>query len=276
MQYLRPTSIKEALVALRNNGIVLAGGTVLVPEIKFAFQDARTLVDIASLPALRGVRFENEMLHIGAGARLSEIETDMNICRYAPAVARAAAAVGNPQVRRVATIGGNLAIGIPGADLPPALLALDAQVVLTTADIEKLYPLPTLLHHGIPPRHLITAIKIPVVPDVASGFRKYAWRRASGKTIVSVAAAVRLRDKVFETVRLTTGGSSRATRLTDAEKSVQGRPPGEKLIREAGRIAAEEASIEVDTPPGEAYRRQLIAAGVTELLMELASPTKRN
>lgn len=274
MRYFKPDSLKESFVALADGGIALAGGTVLVPEIRHAFEDRRTLVDVAQLEPLQGFELNPDGVRIGAGVRLERLATSDGLGRSLTALVEAAAAVGNPQIRRAATVGGNIALGIPGADLPPALLVLDATVLIAGADLEKQYPIETLLRQGIPERHLIMAVLIPVAPEMKSGFRKYAWRQASGKTIVSVAVAMRLHRNAIDAIRIACAGASLPTRLLAAEEALRGHAPDAKRLLEAAEIAAHQAPLRIDRPPGEAYRRELIRAGVTELLFKLSDLSK--
>jgi len=87
------------------------------------------LVDIGRLKELARIWSDDTALYLGATSSLARIAVDAAIRSNFQALAEAAAAVGNPQVRRAATIGGNVALGSATADLVPALLVLDAQVI---------------------------------------------------------------------------------------------------------------------------------------------------
>lgn len=269
MKYVRADSIEQAVALLRDDGVALAGGTVLVPIIKHAFDSQQTLVDLSQLAELHQVRAESDHLHLGAAVSIAEIETAPAVRQHYTALSQAAAAIGNPQIRRVGTIGGNIAIGIPGADLLPALLAFDAGICLRQADAEKLVPLHRILSDGLPANSLITAIQIPASPSRRSAFHKYAWRQAAGKTIVSVAASARFENNRAVDPRLVAGGLSRAQRLSQAEALLQSQAIDEKLLLAVAEKAGEEAICERPARPAEAYRRKLVRAGMLHILSEM-------
>jgi CO/xanthine dehydrogenase FAD-binding subunit len=271
MRYIRPETIEQATAEIAKGGTPLAGGTVLVPEIKRVRGEDLTLVDIGRIDALRELKAIDGCLYIGATVTLARIFANAELKDKSAAIVRAAEAVGNPQVRRAATIGGNLALGIPGADLPPALLVLEAEAVLMDQDGESCHPIAQMIEAGVPAGHLIAAIKVPIEVGRRSGFLKFAWRRASGKTIVNVAAALRIEDGLVVAPRLAVGGlGSHATRLPRSEKILDGQVWNESLAEEAARLAASEAVFDVPSPPGEKYRRKLVAAGIRQLLKDMA------
>ncbi|MFQ5627696.1 MAG: FAD binding domain-containing protein [bacterium] len=220
---------------------------------------------------LQDLRFEDNVLHIGAAVSLARIAEYTLIEEKFPALAQAAQAIGNPQVRQAGTIGGNLAAGFRGADIPPALLVLDAEIVISGSDVEKLYPIEKLIQERLPAGHLITAIKVSKKANQRSAFRKFTWRRSSGKTIVNVAAALKVQNGRIMESRLAAGGINRARRLPEAERILDGQVVADTVIAEAARTAAQEVIANVSKPPTEKYRRKLIAAGFQQILTEMTS-----
>jgi carbon-monoxide dehydrogenase medium subunit len=273
MRYIRPLTIEEAVSRVAEGGIPLAGGTVLVPELTRRGSEGLTVVDIGFLSALRELGLQDGYLRVGAMVTLARIGASIEAQNGYTALARAAAAVGNPQVRRVATVGGNLAFGLPVADLPPALLVLDAQVVYFGPTGEVSQPIAQVVADGIPAGCLILAVRIPQEDKRRSSFLKFAWRQASGKTIVSVATALRVEDNLIVAPRLAIGGlCHHATRLLEAERALVGRAWSEDLVEDVTRIAAVEAVCDVTGPPGEEYRRRLVTVGIRRALREIARP----
>jgi len=271
MRYLRPTTLEQAIAGIGEGGIPLAGGTVLVPELKHSAGENVTVVDIGRLAALREMKVQHDDVQIGAAVTLARLSAHADLQRYATALVEAAETVGNPQVRRAATVGGNIALGIPGADLIPALLVLDAEVMLFGTAGEELLLIEQIIKNGMPAGRLITGIKINFHESRRSRFRKFAWRLASGKTIVNVAAALRIENGRIMAPKLTAGGLSKhPSRLPLAENFLDGQAWSDSLIEQAARAAAAEVVVDVISPPAEKYRRKLVAAGLRQLLTEMS------
>lgn len=113
----RPTSLAEA-IALKSefgtDAAYFAGGTDLLPNLKLLQVDAQVLIALADVAELRGIetvdRDGGHALHLGAATRLSTLATDPIVRRLVPALADAAGRVASPQVRNMATLGGNLCL----------------------------------------------------------------------------------------------------------------------------------------------------------------------
>lgn len=107
---------------------LLAGGHTLIPAIKSRLRAPDLLVDLGSLPGLRGVERRGDRLAIGAMTRHADIAGDPLVRSTIPSLARAAELVGDPAVRARGTLGGAVANNDPAADYPAAVLALDAVI----------------------------------------------------------------------------------------------------------------------------------------------------
>jgi CO/xanthine dehydrogenase FAD-binding subunit len=183
------------------------------------------------------------------------------------ALPEAAARIGSPLVRRVATVGGNVASRLPTADLVPALLALDATVDWA-GDEGSGASLADVLAGETAPGRLLMSVRIRREPTRRSGFVKFAWRRSIGTPVASVAIAALRTNGAIAEPRVAIGGLAAPRRLARAEAVLAGRPWGEPPIEEAAAAAADEASTlegvgEDDTRP------QLVALGVRRLLERL-------
>jgi CO/xanthine dehydrogenase FAD-binding subunit len=267
MKYAKAASLADALARLADGAVALAGGTVLVPEM-MAEGRGPSLVDIGGLAELRGIRRGDAALVVGALVTLAELAGG---APERPALQAAASVVANPHVRLVGTVGGNVAFREPYPNLPPALMALAAEVVLAGPDGEERVSVETIAAQGVPRGRLIVAVRVPLDRPRRAGFRKYAWRHSSGRTLVSVGAGLELRDGVALEPRLAVGGiCQHPRRLPRAEARLAGRPLDGAAIAEAARIAADEVPADVTAPPSAAYRRRLVAAGVRAALAEAA------
>lgn len=109
----RPRTLPEAVSMLHRFGAdarVIAGGTDLVPNMKHGLVDARALVSLQHVEALRGIDLVEGALVIGAMTTLDDLAADLRVKEAAPALAEAALAVGGPHHRRMGTLGGNLCL----------------------------------------------------------------------------------------------------------------------------------------------------------------------
>jgi len=238
----------------------------MVPNLTADGGRGQTIVDIGHIPELAETRISDGFLKFGATLSLARIADHSPARPSIQAIVEAAAAVGNPQVRRAATIGGNVALGVGTADMVPALLALDAEVICYSDDATQLFPLENLVTAG----RLITGVRIPLNEQTRSGFRKFAWRGASGITIVNVAVAVTVASGLISASRVVTGGlGPHPQRLPAAEALLAGQQLTSELAAQAAVAAAAEAVCELSGPPGESYRRRLLEYGVRETLKKV-------
>lgn len=154
-EYTRARSVGHALELLQGRGSdasdnnqggepsggtirLLAGGQSLLPMMKLRLAAPDTLIDISELHELSYVRRDGDTITIGAGTRYCDLLASDVIRQSVPLIARAAAHVGDAQVRYRGTIGGSLAHADPAADLPAAALALDANIVIRRWDGEHI------------------------------------------------------------------------------------------------------------------------------------------
>ena len=129
--YYRARSVADAhqLLAAHPGAKLLAGGHSLVPLLKLRLAAPSALVDIGRIPELRGISRQGDAIRIGALATHAELAASADLRNAAPALADAAAMVGDPAVRNRGTIGGNVAHADPASDLPTVLVALDARIL---------------------------------------------------------------------------------------------------------------------------------------------------
>ena len=195
-EYVRATTLEEAVQALEAadaNAEVLAGGQVLVNRMRARLARPGTVVDISRLDDLRYARVEGDDLVVGALATMRDLESADAVRQRCPALAEAAAAVGDLQVRNRATLGGNFFNPDPVSDMAPVLLAADGQVVVHGPDGRRRLGAEEFLTNG-PPRQALAAGEILVEvrfgsAATASAFEKLS-RRAADPPIVNAAAAV--------------------------------------------------------------------------------------
>jgi carbon-monoxide dehydrogenase medium subunit len=127
--YRRAGSVEEALALLAEGGVPLAGGHSLIPALRLRLSEPATLVDIARIPGLSGIRVEGGTLVIGATTRHHDVASSPDVATHARVLSIAAASVGDQMVRNRGTLGGSLAHAAPHGDLPAVMLALGAEIV---------------------------------------------------------------------------------------------------------------------------------------------------
>jgi carbon-monoxide dehydrogenase medium subunit len=128
-EYYRPSDLPEAIKILTTHGDdarVMAGGHSLIPMMKLRMADIPHLVDLQDIDALQGIDVGSDTIRIGAMVTQHELIADAALFKAAPIIREAALQIADPQVRYVGTVGGNVANGDPGNDMPGLMQCLDA------------------------------------------------------------------------------------------------------------------------------------------------------
>ncbi len=268
MKYFRATTVEEAASAVAKGATALAGGTALVPDLAHDGGGDQTIVDIGRLAALGEVTTSADHVLLGSLVTLDRIAESDLLQRKFPALTEAARAVGSPQVRRAATLGGNVARMSDGADLLPAVLALEAEILFRDGSGEGHLPVSEFAGAG----RLITGVRIPVRNNSRSAFRKFAWRRASGITLVHCAAVCSFARNAVVSARLIGGAAGmRPVRLAAVEDVIIGHELTPAWIAEAAEVARSEIAFDPAGWPSASYRRRLLAVGIQETLTGLSA-----
>ncbi|HEY1259305.1 MAG TPA: xanthine dehydrogenase family protein subunit M [Stellaceae bacterium] len=194
--YHRPQSLADAIGLLAQGGEearVIAGGHSLVPMMKLRLARPQQLVDLQDLDELRGIRVEGTMLVVGAMTTQHELIGSATVATECPILRETALAIADPQVRYCGTLGGNLANGDPGNDMPAVMLALDAVYRVMGPRGERDIPArefyngiyATALADG----EILTAIRIPI-PGPGHGWAYEKQKRKVGDYATAAAAVV--------------------------------------------------------------------------------------
>jgi carbon-monoxide dehydrogenase medium subunit len=273
-EYSRATSLNDALAKLRaanGEGKLLAGGHSLVPLMKLRLSEPKLLIDIARVPGLSGINKHGDNIQIGAGTVHHDVATSTLLQQACPMLAEAAASIGDPQVRNRGTLGGSLAHADPSADYPAAMLALDAEIHIKSATGSRVVKAGEfflgLFTVDLAADEIIVGVEFSPVKSAA--YAKL-HQRASHFAIVGVAAALEVKGGTIRSARIgLTGASSHATRLTDVETALAGKPLAAASIESAARLAgANLADINSDLHASEEYRRAMIPVFTQRALTE--------
>jgi aerobic carbon-monoxide dehydrogenase medium subunit len=263
-EYSRATSLDDALARLNatnGEGKFLAGGHSLVPLMKLRLSEPRTLIDIARIPELSGIRKKDGTIEIGAATVHHEVASSALLQQECPMVAEAAASIGDQQVRNRGTLGGSLAHADPSADYPAAMLALDADILLKSAKGSRVVKAHDFFQ-GLFTVDLATdeiIVGVNFTPVKSAAYAKL-YQRASHFAIVGVAAALDMNGRTIRSARIgVTGASSHATRLAKVEEQLTGKELSAATIDAAARLAgADLEPINSDIHASEEYRRAMI------------------
>ncbi len=195
--YHRPDTIDEIVALLGEHGeaaLVLAGGHSLIPMMKLRLAQPDHLIDLKGVEALRGIAEAGGALQIGAMTTQAEIIASARLAEACPILREAAELIADPQVRACGTLGGNVANGDPGNDMPAVMMCLDASYLLHGPDGERSVSardfykgtFETALAGG----EVLSAIRIPIPPR-AQG-QAYAKLKRKVGDYATAAAAVAL------------------------------------------------------------------------------------
>jgi carbon-monoxide dehydrogenase medium subunit len=269
-EYARATSIDDALLKLAatgEGGKFLAGGHSLVPLMKLRLSEPRTLVDISRIPELQGIEERDGRIVIGAATVHHDVATSTLLRERCPALAEAAASIGDPQVRNRGTIGGSVAHADPSADIPAVLLALDAEIHLKSTSGARVVPATAffvgLFTVDMRPDEIITSVQF--VPVRSAAYAKL-HQRASHYAIVGVAAALDVRAGTITTARVgLTGATSHATRLSGVEQALAGQPLSEDVLERAAAAHGLE-DVNADIHASAEYRIAMVQVFVRRAL----------
>lgn len=270
----RPRSPEEALLLRQQTGgAFLAGGTVLMVDLRRGKAAPQDVISLHDIPALHTLEETAEELLLPALFTFDGIE-ESPLCRdHAFALWQAAREVGGPQVRNRATLGGNLAAGSPSADSAAPLLALGASVTLQSMAGERTLPLSSFFlapgQTALRPDELLTVIRIPKA-GLCSRFRKVGRRQALSVSAASLAVAARQGGEGLTAFSVAAGSVAPTPRYCGKTAAcLNGGALTPERLEEAGRILQTEISPIDDRWATAKYRRVVCGNLLPELIKEL-------
>ncbi|MGB6539545.1 MAG: xanthine dehydrogenase family protein subunit M [Xanthobacteraceae bacterium] len=195
-EYHRPTSIKEAIGLLAqwgDEGRALAGGHSLIPMMKLRLASPAHLVDLAGIAELKGTRTDGNDIVIGAMVTQQELAGSDLVAGKIPLLRETSLQIADPQVRYLGTLGGNVANGDPGNDMPAVMLCLNATYQIMGKGGERRVAARDFYQGAyftaLEPGDVLTAIRIPI-PPAGHGYAYEKLKRKIGDYATAAAAVV--------------------------------------------------------------------------------------
>lgn len=296
---------------------LVAGGTDLVPNLKHRLFEPDYLIGLSGLRDLEYIEETDDGgLRLGAMNRLADIRDSELVQQKATVLAEAAGQVAGPQIQNMGTLGGNICldtrcvyynqthfwreslgyclkkdgtvchvvqggqncVAAASSDTSPALICLDAEVVLVSARGERTVPIANLFKHPgddylrMEEDEILSEVRIPPQPDgLKSGYDKLRVRKSIDFPIFSVGCALTTNDnnQVTHFRMAATAMGSTPRNLNRFEKKVLGKELNDELIQTIAENARKRCvplkNINVDTD----WRRKMIPVVVARLLNSL-------
>ena len=279
--YHSPTTLDEAVALLaEEERTVIAGGTDLLVNPRFMV-GVREVVDIHALN-LNYITIDNDWLCIGAGATMRTVAKHPRVQTLANGIlARGAAVCGSPNIRNMATLAGNVASALPSADTPPALLALNAQVVLIGRKSERVVPLVDFFigpAKSVRERELIREIRIPTPQPthrLSGGFYKIG-RTREDISMVNAASSLVIENDTIVTARLVLGAvAPTPLRIFQAEELLTGQSASEELFQAVVEVVRNTVRPISDQRASADYRRRISGIAAIRALRQAAGMAPR-
>jgi carbon-monoxide dehydrogenase medium subunit len=232
--------------------------------MKLRFALPEYLIDISGIEGMDFLREEEGQLRIGAMSRESSLEESELISEKYPLLLDTAKMIADPQVRNMATVGGNLAHGDPANDHPAAMIALRARVVVEGPNGSREIGIDDFFTDffttALQNNEILTEIKIPAAPPNSGGSYQKIERKVGD--YAAAAVACQLSFDAGGTIQQIGIGLTNVgpipLRSNSAEDHLRGQIPDDSLIRESGRLAAEDCDPVDDLRGSAEYKRDLV------------------
>ena len=279
--YLKPKTLAEALDALANAPrplIPIAGGTDLLLDLQQGrHAPVQTLVDVTSIAEMTLLTQRGDELFIGASVPVNRVATSPIVAHHAHALTEACDLIAGPQVRNVATLGGNVAHALPAADGTIALLALDAQAEIASATDTRRIPFKDLfigpgkssLKHG---EELIVGFYLSLSkPHQASCFKRIMRPQGVALPILNCAVWLEHETDTIKDIRIAVGpGGGTPFRATQAEDTLRGGTLNNATFESALEALLAQAKFRTSARRASADYRRHIVSGLFRDVIETA------
>jgi CO/xanthine dehydrogenase FAD-binding subunit len=280
-EYVVPSDLSEACGFLKDHRLqtkVIAGGTDLVLSLHRGELRPHFLLDISDLKEIGQIEEIGDTVRIGASCTHTRIAESPLLKRSAGILSEASSWVGSRQIRNLGTIGGNIANASPAADTVPALMALNARVMIVSKDRERIVPLAGMIkgpyQTQLEPEELIHSVLIEKIAEGA-WFRFFRITRRKAMATARINGAVILWRKdqkgPIEEIRISVGSVTPVPcRMLEAENLLRGVAPSDGLIEEAcsaiGRAMVQSSGVRKSTEYKQPVVQTLVKRAIQDAL----------
>src|SRR5262245_57925088 len=275
--YQEPATLKKVLSLLDKHGEearVIAGGTSLLIMMRQGLLTPRMVISLARISKFDRITYNaKDGLRIGAGARHRDIERSPVVRKHYPLLYETFRKVAQPRIRNMGTVGGNLAGGDPLTDPGASLIALDAEVTLTSSKGQRTRPVEAFFvdyyQTVLEPGELLTEIHVPPPQRPGWSHIKFTPRSIEDFATVGVAITLQTKNGTCEDVRL--GLNSVAPtimRAKKAEEILRGKSIDDATLRKMGEVAATECDPMDDNRGSAEYKREMVKVLVRRAVQE--------
>ena len=267
-EYLQPKTITEAINALANApgpALPLAGGTDLILDLdQGRHPPVHTIVDITAVREMLPIEIRGNELFIGAASSHTHIIESELVAKNAQALIEACGLIGGPQVRNIATLGGNVAHALPAADGTIALMALNAQVEVANQQGNRGVPIAEMFlgpgKSALAKNELLVGFYLPLQNNnQASAFKRVMRPQGVALPIINMAIGLTRDKNRIVDIRIAVGpGGPKPWRAFESESNLRGKILNEKTISAGLDVLLRD--VQFRTSPHRAsavYRREL-------------------
>jgi aerobic carbon-monoxide dehydrogenase medium subunit len=200
-EYHRPASLEEVVALLTEHGDegrLLAGGHSLIPMMKLRLANPSHLIDLRVVAGLKGIEEADGAMRVGAMTTQAEVIASELLAERVPILRETALQIADPQVRSCGTVGGNVANGDPGNDMPAVMLALGAEFIARGPSGERAIPARDYYRAAfttaLADHEVLIALRIPV-PPAGHGWAYEKMKRKVGDYATAAAAVILVMDR---------------------------------------------------------------------------------
>lgn len=269
-ELIRPSNLAEALELLAESpdAVLVAGATDHGVEVNLRGDRPARTIAIDRLDELRHFELGQDFVEIGAALSLTEIER--RLAGSVPLLQQVMPQFASRLIRNSATLGGNLGTGSPIGDAPPALLALDASVVLASRGGDREVPLAdyfTGYRQSVRRSdEIIRSVRVPLPVARIAAFHKIAKRRFDDISSVAVGFALDVEDGLVTTARIGLGGvAATPIRARATEAALAGMPWTQATVESASAVLAAEGTPLDDHRASSRYRSAMLGTALRKL-----------
>jgi len=275
-KYFEPETIKECSDLLAEYGdkaMILAGGTDVIPLLKFKARKPVALIDIRKIDDLNEVKLTDDGLNLGAMTRMRKLSLNKELKADYPVITEAAGRVSSMQIRNIATIGGNVCNASPSADAVQGLILMEASAVIESNEGSREVKLDDFFTGPgktvLKSNEILTGFKVPKpAPRTGAFYEKFAIRGNVDVSIVGAGALIALADDatVAKAVISLASVAPTPVRVSAVENMIKGKKLTPELIEEAAKAASENVSPISDQRATKEYRKEMVRVWVKSAL----------